>query len=125
MDMEAILIKVLNNVLNGILNNPLIPYLLVGIFILISLTLLLKLTARSIKDFFRPRYKPFTNFKYQPRGTFFSNAEHLFFTILRKSLSDQYEIFPKVRIADVLEPEGGLSLKNWNTSFFKNIISTF
>lgn len=55
--------------------------------------------------------------RYRSKETLLSNAEKSFFFVLKQSLSDDYEIFSKVRIADVLTPDRGLNSKNWRLAF--------
>ena len=62
----------------------------------------------------------FTSFKYKYSGKLLSNAERSFFLVLKQSLSeDDYEIFVKVRIADVLTPVRTLISRDWFTAFYK------
>lgn len=56
---------------------------------------------------------------YSIRKTLFSPAERSFFGILKQSLSDHYEIFGKVRIADVLLLKKGLDNISWRISLSK------
>jgi len=56
---------------------------------------------------------------YVIRKTLFSPAERSFFGILKQSLSEHYEIFGKVRIADVLLLKKGLDGISWRISLSK------
>lgn len=56
-------------------------------------------------------------YEYKPIGFLFSKAEYTFYLVLQQALSDQYDIFAKVRIADVLSPAKGLNRKNWRLAF--------
>ena len=118
MDIEANFLKNFTEFFNETLSNPLLCYGTIGLFILVclSLTLLLKMTSRLIRELSNQRHKSITNFRYNLLGTLFSGVEHRFFLILKESLSDQYEIFAKVLIADVLTPEQGLSQTDWNNA---------
>ena len=49
----------------------------------------------------------------------FSKAEHSFYFILKQSIPDQFELFAKVRIADILAPEKSLSQKKWKAAFYQ------
>lgn len=107
MDLFATIIKTLGDMTSL---QPLLLYIWIGVFILVFSFLLLKLAF----------IRRFTNFKYKSLGKLFSAAEHSFFLVLKQALSnDDYEIFAKVRIADVLTPESGLSRKNWNAAFYR------
>ena len=81
------------------------------VLLVVFLSFLLKLVIKLIGGF--------TNFKYKPLGNLFSEAERYFFLVLKQALSDEYEIFAKVRIADILTPDHALSRRNWNTAFYK------
>lgn len=103
MEISTLITKSLANFLtHGIVTGSLVFCM---IFVFISLLI------KSVKR------KPF--FKYQTVSTLFSNAEHTFFLVLKQAFSDEYEIFAKVRIADVLFPDKGLNPKNKNAAFFK------
>lgn len=56
---------------------------------------------------------------YMIRKNLFSPAERSFFGILKQSLSEHYEIFGKVRIADVLLLKKGLDGVSWRISLSK------
>ncbi|MBY0475412.1 MAG: DUF2726 domain-containing protein [Nitrosomonas sp.] len=59
-------------------------------------------------------------FKYKTLGKLLSDAEHSFYLVLRQALlNEKYEIFVKVRIADVLLPENDLNRGNWKSAFNK------
>ena len=61
-----------------------------------------------------------TSFKYKYSGKLLSNAERSFFLVLKQSLSeDDYEIFVKVRIADILTPVRTLISRDWFSAFYK------
>lgn len=53
------------------------------------------------------------------KETLFSRVERSFFIILKQAASDRYEIFAKVRIADILTPQKGLNRKSWQMAFAK------
>ncbi|MFZ1853057.1 MAG: DUF2726 domain-containing protein [Nitrosomonas sp.] len=61
----------------------------------------------------------FSRIKYRCSGNIFSAAELSFFLVLKQSLLNDYEIFAKVRIADILKPDHSLSRKNWNSAFYR------
>lgn len=92
-NVQAIFLESLTHSVNAMLNQPLVPYLAIGFLTLVFLLLLLKLTWISLGRF--------VDFKYKSLGRLFSEAEQCFFHVLKQSLSDQYEIFAKVRIADL------------------------
>jgi ribosomal protein L37AE/L43A len=54
------------------------------------------------------RKSSLSGYPYQKRPALFSTAERSFLGILDQAVSDQYRIFGKVRIADVVEPKRGL-----------------
>lgn len=107
MDILNLIIKTWGDM---ILKQSSILYPFIALFILIFFSVLLKCLIS----------KKLSNFGYRSLGNLFSKAEHSFFLILKQALSDEdYEIFAKVRVADVLRPEKGLNRKNWNIAFYK------
>lgn len=110
-NVQAIFAESLAHSVNAVLNQPLIPYLAIGFLTLAFLLLLLKFTRISLDRFF--------DFKYKSLGKLFSDAEQCFFHVLKQSLSDQYEIFAKVCIADILTPDHTLNRRSWKFAFFK------
>lgn len=53
------------------------------------------------------------------KESLFSRTEKLFFIILKQAASDRYEIFAKVRMADILTPQRKLNRKSWQMAFAK------
>lgn len=58
-------------------------------------------------------------YAYQTKGPLFTPAERSFLGILDSAVSNDYRIFGKVRVADVISPKKGMSRKNWQTAFNK------
>ena len=56
-------------------------------------------------------------FGYQTRVYILSKAEQIFYRTLEQALNQQFLILMKVRVADVLQPEQGLSKSIWQTAF--------
>lgn len=56
---------------------------------------------------------------YQTKGPLFTPAERSFLGILDSAVSNNYRIFGKVRVADVISPQKGMDRKNWQTAFNK------
>ena len=107
MDLLATINKTLGDIISL---QPSLLYVWIGVFIFVFSYLLLKLAL----------IRRFNNFKYKSLGKLFSAAEHSFFLVLKQALSnDDYEIFAKVRIADVLQPEGFLNRRNRRIAFNK------
>ena len=90
--------------INDLLNNPrlegLLP-LVTMVLLALVVIVLLKLLLRSRKE------APITDL-YQRRGELFTPAERVFYEQLAMAVGDRYEIFGKVRLADVIEPREGL-----------------
>ncbi len=64
------------------------------------------------------RRKPQTSsYSYQQRDGLFTEAEASFFHKLEQDVAGEYRIFAKVRIADILTPQSGLSKSHWQRSF--------
>ena len=55
--------------------------------------------------------------RFRKQEYIFSNAEHRFFNHLIEAVGDDYLVFGKVRIADVLTPDDRLSRKTWWRAF--------
>lgn len=58
-------------------------------------------------------------YSYHKRGSLFTPAERSFLSVLDQAVSDQYRVFGKVRVADILNPAKGMSRKNWQVAFNK------
>jgi len=58
-------------------------------------------------------------YKYVLNKTLFTPAERSFLGVLDLAVADQYRIFGKVRIADILLPAKGLSKSHWQIAFNK------
>ena len=79
-----------------------LPILLVGGVILVGLKLLLG---------------GFNKYPYRRLDTLFTPAETNFYYALVKAIGNEYRIFGKVRVADVLTPKKRLSKSGWWKSF--------
>jgi len=105
MDTSAILLKVFVNIE---------PKQLLLIYISFLMFLF------TIYAFLIRHRKKLITFKYKTLGKLLSDAEHSFYLVLRQALlNEKYEIFVKVRIADVLLPESNLNRGNWRSAFNK------
>ncbi len=58
-------------------------------------------------------------YKYVLNKTLFTPAERSFLGVLDLAVADQYRIFGKVRVADILLPGKGLNKSNWQIAFNK------
>lgn len=58
-------------------------------------------------------------YNYRQRGALFTKAERSFLGVLEQSISDQYRVLGKVRVADILTPEKGMGRKHWQIAFNK------
>ena len=56
---------------------------------------------------------------YKKLGTLFSPAERSFFGVLSQAVGEHALVFGKVRVADVITPEKGMSRSEWQRSFNK------
>ena len=75
--------------------------------------LLIIIAAVAIKTSKRKGYT------YRKRGALFTPAERSFLSVLDQAISDQYRVFGKVRVADILTPAKGMNRKNWQIAFNK------
>jgi hypothetical protein len=56
---------------------------------------------------------------YTQRDVLFTPAERSFYGVLEQAISNEYKIFGKVRVADILEPNSSLNKSEWQTAFNK------
>lgn len=56
---------------------------------------------------------------YRTNGPLFSKAERSFYGVLNQALSEEQVLMGKVRVADILSPQKGLTKSNWQTAFNK------
>ena len=59
------------------------------------------------------------SFNYKKRGELFSKAESSFLRVLDQAISENYRIFGKVRVADIITPVKGMDRKTWQIAFNK------
>lgn len=55
--------------------------------------------------------------EYRIKGPLFSPAERSFLGVLEKAIGDKYQVFGKVRVADVITPQRGLDRSRWKSAF--------
>lgn len=60
-----------------------------------------------------------THFKYESLEEILSSTEHSFFLALKESLSNDYEIFAKVRINEVLTPDELFNVQNCSAAIYR------
>jgi len=58
-------------------------------------------------------------YAYQIRGALLTASEIQFYHDMKEAIGDQFVIFGKVRVADVLAPKTGLSKSHWQRAFNK------
>lgn len=58
-------------------------------------------------------------YNYQQGGPLFTKAERSFLGVLEQSISNEYRVFAKVRVADILSPSKGKDRKTWQIAFNK------
>lgn len=80
------------------------------IIVLIVIAVIVITLAKSPTD---------SGYKYRQRGPLFTKAERSFLGVLEQSISDEYRVFGKVRVADILTPEKGMDRKHWQIAFNK------
>lgn len=86
-------------------------YLVVAIFVL----LILLVKAKTAKN----SSLKVDSHNYQSTGALFTPAERSFYGVLTQALKDEYVVFGKVRVADIIKPQSGLSRSEWQRSFNK------
>ena|ERR1043166_6558187 len=63
------------------------------------------------------RHAPSTAPAYEAVSALLSPAERSFFGVLQQALSPAYQIFAKVRLADILQPNADIGLSRWQSAF--------
>jgi len=58
-------------------------------------------------------------YNYRQKGTLFTAAERSFLGVLDQAVSDNYRVFGKVRVADIINPAKGMDRKSWQIAFNK------
>lgn len=91
-----------------------ISFLIIIVFVLLCLFLYFIFTKKP-EVILKNNYSD----NYAFKKSLFSPAERSFFGVLKQSFSENFEIFGKVRIADVLKPKSGLDRSSWRISFSK------
>ncbi len=59
------------------------------------------------------------HYQYRKHKALFTPAERSFLGVLDNAVSEQYRILGKVRIADVITPEKGMTRQHWQNAFNK------
>ena len=82
-------------------------WMVIGVVLVVVILLLIK----SVKPISR------SVVGYELRETLLSKAERSFFGVLQQAVSDNVRVFAKVRVADVIKPEKGLTRSSWQVAF--------
>lgn len=94
--------------------------LFIGVIIFFVVVTILKEKGNTqkseIKDTRSDKKK---EFNYQKIECLFTPAERSFYGVLKQIVGIKAEVFGKVRVADILVPEKGMSKSNWQTAFNK------
>lgn len=93
-----------------IMSWTLIALLILGV-VLFALALIAKQSPREIKGA--------GDFQYQRLDVLFTAAERSFLGVLKLSVSNEVEVFGKVRVADVITPKKGQDRSTWQKAFNK------
>lgn len=83
-----------------------------AVLLLAAIVLVAKLKSQSQKG-------GNESYSYRVSGPLLTAAERSFYGVLAKAVSGEFEIHPKVRVADVLAPAKGLTRSDWQKSFNK------
>lgn len=85
------------------------------IWIVIVLLVVIAVAVIVLK--FSPAKQEQSDYPYEKKGILFTPAERSFFGILKQVVGEKVEIFGKVRVADVIAPQKGIS--HWQKAFNK------
>ena len=92
--------QIFTNLVTDLLTNSIYQYAFLSLFVAFVFSQLFKFFEKK-----NHLQKEISSFEYRASSIFLSPAEHSFFFVLKKILSNEYEIFAQVRIADVLYPK--------------------
>jgi len=84
---------------------------------LILSTAIIIIAAVAVKIIGRLRYTGIAEYHYKKKPALFTPAERSFLGVLDQAVGESCQIFGKVRVADVLTPEKGLSRSKWQRAF--------
>lgn len=82
-------------------------YIVVVLFIIVVIALFLKGKEHAGKG----------KLPYEKIDALFTPAERSFYGVLKQAVGGEWEIFGKVRLADVIAPRKGMSRSNWQKAF--------
>ena len=85
----------------------------------IILLFIIAVIAVAIKIFGKKTSKQKTEHQYRKLDVLFSPAERSFLGVLSQSVGKDAQVFGKVRVADILTPEKGMTRSEWQKSFNK------
>ncbi len=85
----------------------------------ITLLFIIAVIAVAIKIFGKKTNKQVAECQYRKLDVLFSPAERSFLGVLNQSVGKQAQVFGKVRVADVITPEKGMTRSEWQKSFNK------
>lgn len=91
--------------------NSMIVALLILVVVIVALVLRAK---QSIKE-----SNGDGDFKYRKLDVLFTAAERSFLGVLKLAVTNEVEVFGKVRVADVITPRKGQSRSDWQKAFNK------
>lgn len=72
-----------------------------------------------VKSFGGASVKKLQEHPYEPHGSLLTRAERSFFGVLEQAVANNFRVFAKVRVADVLKPKKGLARGDWQSAFNK------
>jgi hypothetical protein len=88
------------------------------IWFLLAAVIIALITIALLK-FIRKRLDSSVNYPYKRTETLFTKAERSFLGVLNRAVGTNAHIFGKVRVADVVSPQKGLSRSDWQRAFNK------
>jgi len=77
--------------------------------------------SKNIASEFRAKFRRNDNneYKYKLEKSLLSPAERSFYGVLKQAINNDYELFTKVRIADIINPVATRNRKDWFRAFNK------
>lgn len=78
---------------------------------------IIAIAAIAIAKYGRKKQDSPANFPYQKGEALFTPAERSFLGVLKQAVGENAQVFGKVRVADVIAPQKGLSRSDWQKAF--------
>ena len=90
---------------------------MISVLLPVFSTLIVLLIVVGVISLFVSRRKPTISYPYKKQPVLFTPAERSFLGVLEQAVGSNYRVFGKVRLADVIKVNSGLSRANYQAAF--------